>query len=92
MSLSAFPLAQCNNGDPAAYYRPGLEEDEESPKKLLIYLKGGGVCFPNQEGFRVRISLMTFYLKVVQLSSHGQSSNLFAANKHIYNIYITSIT
>lgn len=52
MSLSAFPLAQCNNGDPAAYYRPGLEEEEEPPRKLLIYLKGGGVCFPNQEGFK----------------------------------------
>ena len=53
MSLEDFPLAQCNNGDPAVYYRPELEAGEEPPKKLLIYLKGGGVCFPNQDDFRV---------------------------------------
>ena len=55
VSLSEFPLAQCNNGDAAVYYRPELEDGDQPPQKILIYLKGGGVCFPNQDDFKVFI-------------------------------------
>ena len=45
VSLEADPLAQCNDGTPAVYYRRPLNR-EEDVKKLLIYLQGGGMCFP----------------------------------------------
>merc|ERR1712227_387619 len=49
VSLAAYPLAQCNNGNPAVYYKP---KEPTGPKKALIYLQGGGVCFPSDEGSR----------------------------------------
>merc|ERR1711868_141101 len=49
VSLAAYPLAQCNNGNPAVYYKP---KDPTGPKKALIYLQGGGRCFPSDEGSR----------------------------------------
>jgi len=49
VSLAAYPLAQCNNGNPAVYYKP---KDPTGPKKALIYLQGGGLCFPSDEGSR----------------------------------------
>ena len=45
VSLEADPLAQCNDGTPAVYYRRPLSSGEDV-KKLLIYLQGGGLCFP----------------------------------------------
>ena len=45
VSLEADPLAQCNDGTTAVYYRRPLNS-EEDVKKLMIYLKGGGMCFP----------------------------------------------
>ena len=45
VSLEADPLAICNDGSPAVYYRPPLNFSGDT-KKLLIYLKGGGFCVP----------------------------------------------
>ena len=45
VSLEADPLAQCNDGTPAVYYRRPLNSVEDV-RKLLIYLQGGGMCFP----------------------------------------------
>ena len=45
VSLEADPLAICNDGSPAVYYRPPLNISGDT-KKLLIYLKGGGFCIP----------------------------------------------
>ena len=45
VSLEADPLAICNDGSPAVYYRPPLNISGDT-KKLLIYLKGGGFCVP----------------------------------------------
>ena len=45
VSLKADPLAQCNDGTPAVYYRRPLNR-EEDVRKLMIYLQGGGLCFP----------------------------------------------
>ena len=58
-SFTQVPLAQCNNGDPAVYYRPEVEDGDQPPKKILIYLKGGGVCFPNADDFKVFILSIT---------------------------------
>ena len=65
VSLSSFPLAKCNDGTAAAYYRyetqnivqPGYFNSEilfvrqpningQATKKMLIYLRGGGLCVP----------------------------------------------
>ena len=46
--LDGHPLARCNDGSPAVYYRP-LQESASTAlanKKMLIYLKGGGYCVP----------------------------------------------
>ena len=46
--LDSHPLARCNDGSPASYYRP-LQESASpalANKKMLIYLKGGGYCVP----------------------------------------------
>ena len=45
-SLSEFPLATCNDGSPAVYYREPETGGEERPGKYLIYLRGGGMCLP----------------------------------------------
>ena len=47
--LEAHPLAQCNDGTAAAYYRRPLNSFEVT-KKLLIYLQGGGMCAPYTPG------------------------------------------
>ena len=44
ISLRQHPLAQCNDGTTAVYYRKPLT------KKLLIFLQGGGMCTPSIEG------------------------------------------
>ena len=49
VSLAAHPLAQCNDGTAAAYYRRPLNSFEDT-KKLLIYLQGGGMCAPYTPG------------------------------------------
>ena len=46
VSLSAFPQARCNDGSPAAYYRPPANTEKQAAKKWMIYLKGGGYCVP----------------------------------------------
>ena len=50
--LEAHPLAQCNDGTAAAYYRRPLNSFEVT-KKLLIYLQGGGMCAPYTPGNKV---------------------------------------
>ena len=45
-SLSEYPLATCNDGSPAVYYREAEAEGVERPGKYLIYLRGGGMCLP----------------------------------------------
>ena len=45
VSLESHPLAQCNDGSPAVYYRKPLSS-EADVRKLMIYLKGGGMCLP----------------------------------------------
>ena len=43
-SLSEYPLATCNDGSPAVYYK---EPDHlASSGNYLIYLRGGGMCVP----------------------------------------------
>ena len=54
VSLEADPLAVCNDGTPAVYYRPPLNKSEDT-KKLLIYLKGGGFCVPFVPGIYKRL-------------------------------------
>ena len=41
VSLESHPLAQCNDGTPAVYYRRPMDSFQ-GPKKLLIYLEGRG--------------------------------------------------
>ena len=45
VSLSSSPLAKCNDGSTAVYYRP-QGSSEEAGSKWMIYLKGGGYCVP----------------------------------------------
>ena len=44
--LDDHPLAVCNDGTTAVYYRKPLNSDQET-KKILIYMKGGGFCVPH---------------------------------------------
>ena len=48
--LTDHPLALCNDGTQATYYRNQLNEDTDT-KKLLIFLNGGGMCVPNNHGY-----------------------------------------
>ena len=45
VSLSEHPLARCNDGTPAVYYRRPLSSPRDT-RKLLLYLEGGGLCGP----------------------------------------------
>ena len=45
IKLEDYPLAQCNDGTTAVYYRKPINSDQDT-KKLMIYLKGGGLCVP----------------------------------------------
>ena len=45
VSLSEHPLARCNDGTPAVYYRRPLSSPRDT-RKLLLYLEGGGLCVP----------------------------------------------
>ena len=49
VKLEDHPLAQCNDGTTAVYYRNALNSDEDT-KKLMIYLNGGGFCVPHVPG------------------------------------------
>ena len=49
VSLESHPLARCNDGTPAVYYRRPMDSFQ-GPKKLLIYLEGGGHCVPMDPG------------------------------------------
>ena len=45
VSLSSYPLAKCNDGSTAVYYRqPNI--NSQAVKKMMIYLRGGGLCVP----------------------------------------------
>ena len=55
VSLVSYPLARCNNGDPAVYYRPRVHQ---GPRRAMIYLKGGGVCFPSSQDFKVSFPII----------------------------------
>ena len=50
VSLQDYPLAVCNDGSPAVYYRH-LDNSEQNYRKMLIFLKGGGFCVPFVPGF-----------------------------------------
>ena len=45
VTLEQHPLAQCNDGTAAVYYRRPLNSAQDT-RKLLIFLKGGGLCAP----------------------------------------------
>ena len=45
IKLDNYPLAKCNDGSTAVYYRKPLNSEQDT-KKILIYLKGGGFCVP----------------------------------------------
>ena len=47
--LDDHPLAVCNDGTTAVYYRKPLNTNQET-KKILIYMKGGGFCVPHIPG------------------------------------------
>ena len=49
IQLDDHPLAVCNDGTTAVYYRKALNSHQET-KKILIYLKGGGFCVPHIPG------------------------------------------
>ena len=49
ISLGDHPLAKCNDGTTAVYYRKPLNSAQDT-KKLLISLQGGGMCVPFVEG------------------------------------------
>ena len=51
-SLENHPLALCNDGTTAVYYRNPLNMDTDT-KKLLIFLQGGGMCVPHLQGFNI---------------------------------------
>ena len=53
VSLESYQMGKaiCNDGTPAVYYRKPLNEASDT-KKLLIYLKGGGMCVPNLPGHK----------------------------------------
>ena len=44
--LDDHPLAVCNDGTTAVYYRKPLNTNQET-KKILIYMRGGGFCVPH---------------------------------------------
>ena len=50
--LDEYPMAKCNDGSTAVYYRKPLNSDQDT-KKLLVYLKGGGFCVPFVPGFLI---------------------------------------
>lgn len=52
IQLDDFPMAKCNDGSTAVYYRKPLNSDQDT-KKLLIYLRGGGFCVPFVPGMLV---------------------------------------
>ena len=52
IKLDEYPMAKCNDGSTAVYYRKALNSDQDT-KKLLIYLKGGGFCVPFVPGIFV---------------------------------------
>ena len=56
-SLKDDPLALCNDGTPAVYYRNPLNSDGDI-KKLLIFLKGGGWCIPNLHGIYITMAFI----------------------------------
>ena len=47
--LDDHPLAVCNDGTTAVYYRKALNSNQDT-KKILIYMKGGGFCVPHVPG------------------------------------------
>ena len=47
--LDDHPLAVCNDGTTAVYYRKPLNTNQET-KKILIYMRGGGFCVPHIPG------------------------------------------
>ena len=47
--LDDHPLAVCNDGTTAVYYRKPLNSNQDT-KKILIYMKGGGFCVPHVPG------------------------------------------
>ena len=51
VTLEDHPMAQCNDGTPAVYYRKPLNTFQET-RKVLIYLQGGGFCVPYVPGAR----------------------------------------
>ena len=45
VTLEDHPMAQCNDGTTAVYYRRPLNSAQDT-RKLLIFLQGGGLCAP----------------------------------------------
>ena len=46
ISLQNYPLATCNDGTPAVYYR----HQDNFKKNYIIFLRGGGFCVPFVHG------------------------------------------
>ena len=46
ISLQDYPLAKCNDGTPAVYYR----HQDNFKKNYIIFLRGGGFCVPFVHG------------------------------------------
>ena len=62
IKLEDYPLAQCNDGTTAVYYRKPINSDQDT-KKLLIWLKGGGFCVPFLPGkFHQNILYITYHV------------------------------
>ena len=62
IKLDDYPMAKCNDGSTAVYYRKPLNSDQDT-KKLLVYLKGGGFCVPFVPGnfFSKHIHILTIF-------------------------------
>ena len=68
VTLEDHPMAQCNDGTPAVYYRKPLNTFQET-RKVLIYLQGGGFCVPYVPGARY------LYLYLICIEIRNTSAN-----------------
>ena len=67
IKLDEYPMAKCNDGSTAVYYRKPLNNDQDN-KKLLIYLKGGGFCVPFVPGIFVTWTICSFNALILKVS------------------------
>ena len=70
--LDDHPLAVCNDGTTAVYYRKPLNTNQET-KKILIYMKGGGFCVPHIPGMS-----LSLYKACIQIATPNQPESPYS--------------